>query len=99
MVLDREVIGVELEVAAYGLEVDCAQRLGEGVGGNELAAVLLQRRIDQAGSVVSHGCTRRRNSFVGFLEVGDEFFIQWVVELFAPVGRGLYAQRCVANAR
>lgn len=87
VVLDRVLVGVELERPAHRVELRRTQRLAHRVLIFQLALDVAHRRIDQQGGVVPLRRKHRRHAFVFVLELGHELLVRRVREIGRPVRR------------
>src|SRR5262245_38850238 len=92
-ILDRIVVGVELERAAQRLEVGLGERGSECVlvGGRALG--LLQRAVDELRGIVGLERVARRDRVVFLLVGRDERLVLRVVEIGSPVGTAEESER------
>src|SRR5215510_11766339 len=98
-VLDRVVVGVELEGAAQRLEVGLGERRAQRVlvGGRALG--LLQRAVDELRRVIGLERVAARHRVVFLLIGGDERLVLGGVQVGRPVGAAEEAERGILLRR
>src|SRR5881396_682992 len=92
-VLDRMVVDVVGEAAAYRIEVRFAHRRHQRPGVLEVALGRLHRRVDQHDAVVALRAVEHRQLAVLFPVVGDVFLVGGVLQVGAPEARLPVAER------
>src|SRR3954469_1636674 len=97
VVLHRELVTAELEVAAHALEVGGAQRVPHGVLVLDLPLHLADRGIDQERRVVARRGIASRQALVFALEGRHEFLVGGVVEVDGPVADAEEPEHRVAD--
>src|SRR5262249_17367517 len=98
-ILDRDVIGAELEVAAHGLEVRFLHLLAHLVLLAEVALDRRDRAVEQSDGVVGLGAVERGRKLVLRLVIGDELLVRLVRQIVYPFLRTGNADGQVLEAR
>src|SRR3990170_2828924 len=97
VVLHRELVRAELELAAYALEVGGPQRGAQRVLVLDPALDLADRGIHQHRRVVARSRVAGRQALVLLLELGDELAVGRVVQVDRPVADAEQTQHRVAD--
>src|SRR5690606_40000886 len=96
-ILDRMLVGIELEIAARRLDV----RLQE-FGAERLGILYIRFRCsrqDQLCRVIGLNGINRRQAAVFRLEVGQEFLAGLIVEVRSPLAGSLGTERGIADRK